>query len=55
MVIFKYVISRQNGFLDLPWHSACSLSVRGNWPIHPNDDPRAASMRETEWESAVKR
>lgn len=53
MAMFKYVISRQNDFRDLPWYRACSSSVRGNWRIQPNHDPKAASMREAEWESAV--
>jgi hypothetical protein len=53
IAIFKYVISRQNGFPNLPWHRACFSSPRGNWRIHPNHDLKAASMREAEWESAV--
>jgi hypothetical protein len=53
MAMFKYVISRQNDFRDPPWHRACSSFVRGNWHVHPNHDPKVASMREAEWESAV--
>jgi hypothetical protein len=53
MAVFKYVISRENRFRNLPWHTACSFSPRGNWRIHTNHDPKAASMREAEWESAV--
>jgi hypothetical protein len=53
MAIFKYVISRRNRFGDLAWHRACSLSLRGNWPIHPSHDLKGASIREATRESAA--
>ena len=53
MAIFKYVISRRNSLLDLSWHRACCSSVRGNWRIQSNHDPKVASMGEAEWERAV--